>query len=1221
MQTNYLATRIWVISVFLSVLSITILCLLWLNEEKQTVEQAALQDVVQQKTFGIHHLADLLNQQVNTAFILGHSLALRQSIMTYTQDILQKTSDVRKSDLASEIGKWVSSDRDSEEFQHISTSLEAVFLRDVIDSSESIIDEIVITDALGFVRIASHSPEELYVFDNEWWQRTLKLQPGQIYRFYSTGHEYAEYLHLCLPLYNDEGKDPVGVIRLRLQLEQLFSSALIIGDHRANGICFITDDGHVYPDIKPDGLISISDVKFLTKRTVDVYPIPDRSLAFASGSLSGRIPSLLPNLDWTVAAYAPIPRVTSFYHPVFHRVLMIWLAAIAIIMLVSYQLAAWISQPFFLFIKGIRVLSKGVPSTSPFGSEKSSLPDLAEIENQLFKTMEQTSMLATKSLRESMASLEALSDMTQEAALEYDRRIIAESLLRISVRKFNADAGVLLIHNPDYKSPMKLQFNLTDEQINSYTSLILHDAPSKKIYFSWDHMAHETVWRDGFQVIVSVPVRTRQSKFGTMYLLFQKAVETDFEKDTTLDLLAQQCAVYTSRSGLFHELDRQISFTEGVLSGIPWFICAIDSQMKITWHNNRKEIRFFNDMEKLIGTKCCLAIRGRDSICPDCPVKQTIHDCRAHEVTQQWIGPSGETQWVKLNSFPLKDETGQMRSAILFIHDISSEIETHSEIRRFARAIDCIGEAVIITDMEGRIVFTNKAFSRIFQYSEIEVKGHRIELLFPTEDAGIHKKITAAINWDRIWMMEMEMLKRDDQRIPASLTASLVIDETGNAIGKVITCFDLSVRLQREKQVIQHYKELEILHKINQLLIQTPDLREVLQQILSQIATFTGCQSGAVLLYDPDTSDERRVGNLLFDPRKPGIITEMSIPGYFAKFVEEFRQGRESPLLQRLGCSSEPMILNSLQSETSIESKLFTKMGFHAMLAIPVRSQSVQLGILFLFSSHSFHFQHDNLDIYNSIATQVGISLYARFLQERLLRDARYILTGEILARIGGDVRQVVQGLEASRHLVEKAIRIQSWSGISGGWDTLNRQIWQLYQLNLNILAYGSEDQKLFFPENINHLVKKWISQFKSLSFTEKIPINFTGSQGISDVYINKVTIQRAFTNLLTLTVDACSSLREACIDIRILESSGGSEFYAIDLDYTHSPNNHLGTLIQNKRDILRVPSTETPDETPLLLSEAFRCIADHKGQLMNLTNDSWDKIRIVLPRYPVRSA
>ncbi len=86
---------------------------------------------------------------------------MRRFVVDHTLRFISEGGDSR---LRTEIEKWSVVDHDLDEFKVISTSLEAVFLREIIKTSNLAIDEIIVTDAFGFVRIASHSPELLLLF-------------------------------------------------------------------------------------------------------------------------------------------------------------------------------------------------------------------------------------------------------------------------------------------------------------------------------------------------------------------------------------------------------------------------------------------------------------------------------------------------------------------------------------------------------------------------------------------------------------------------------------------------------------------------------------------------------------------------------------------------------------------------------------------------------------------------------------------------------------------------------------------------------------------------------------------------------------------------------------------------------------------------------------------------------------------------------------------------
>nr|HPQ41886.1 PAS domain-containing protein [bacterium] len=695
---------------------------------------------------------------------------------------------------------------------------------------------------------------------------------------------------------------------------------------------------------------------------------------------------------------------------------------------------------------------------------------------------------------------------------------------------------------------------------------------------------------EGFQVLLAIPIRTRHSRFGTLYLLFYQAIDSDFVNDRTIELMAQQGAVYMSRSALFHQLDRQISFTEGILSGIPWFICTLDDRMNITWHNNRIGELSFKNIETLIGTRCCKSFRGREAVCPDCPARQTLTDGRQHEITQRWISDSGETRWIRVNSFPSKDETGRMRSIILFIRDITSETRAQAEIRQFARAIDSIGEAVAFTDMNRQIVSVNKAFERIFGYGDSEVQSSAIDLLLPIEDRPVIDEIMTMIRQDKIWTREMALMKKDDSQVMCSLVVSLVRDDSGLPVGQVYTCFDISRRINREKKMIRHYRELEILHTLSQILSRHTEISDLLQEILERVTLFAGCPAGAILLFRIIDTPDGGFDEIQFDAHYPDVYIEKQLPGYFLKYVDELKHGRRSEQFGRFIRASEPIILNNIQSADSIEEKLVRRMGFHSMQVLPIRASGKVIGLMFMFSSHSFHFVQDHMDIFRSIAAQVGESLYGRYLQRHLMNKARYQISSEVAQRIGGDVNQVLQVLEISRHSVEQAIRNRSWDTLVSGWVSMSRHIWQLYNITLNALSFSMEDERLFFPENLLGTIQRCVDQLRNQSFAERLEIRVEAPDSVPEVYFNKISLQRALANLLILSVEACWFQDHPQIDVKVHGGGQGGNNYAIEIWYLsdrQSPMEHAMDIYRESRSM---------SDIPVLLSGAIKAIQSHGG-------------------------
>lgn len=1194
-------------------IGITTICGFWLHNEYILNDRQLRQQVNNQKRNAVEHLSEKLHHMIQVSEIVGHSLSLRRYIIDANQSLMRASKGNREAHIETEAARWRSLDETSETFKSIWNSLEADYLRSMMDSSDNIIDTITVTDAFGFVRVSTHVPEQTYVFEEEWWRRALQMKSNQVYQYTMPPENQLNYVYLSLPLYNDEGVDSVGVVQLRLRLDHLFAAVRQATDPQDPPTVFVTDQHTIFPPQRPRSPFSIGEIIAFSGQPPDLYTDKEALYLVGIETLSGRIRQVYPDMTWSVIAYRPRTQVISFKNPVFQKALISWLIGIGILSMLSYLVSLWIIDPIRTIIKAVRNIADGNFGVRLPEMGQGEIAELSSAVNSLAETSQQQSSGVARTLRETNASLTAFEDFTQEAALEHDRRIISDSLLRLAVRKMNADAGVLQIHNPDYKTPMTIKYNLTDTQIQAFSSLAVHGVNSKTVFFAWDNPEHKAIWDDGYQVLFATPIRTRHSRFGTLYLMFYQAIDSDFVKDRTIELMAQQGAVYMSRSALFHQLDRQISFTEGILAGIPWFICTLDAQMHITWHNNRLGDLNLKTIENLIGTRCCQTFKGRDTICPDCPARQTLNDGEQHEINQRWIMDNGDIRWIRVNSFPSKDETGQMRSVILFLRDITSETQAQAEIRQLAQAIDSIGEAVVFTDMNRQIVSVNKAFERIFNYKAPDIRNSTIDILFPIENQRVTDEITATIRHDKIWSREMELIKHNDDRIMCTLVVSLVRDNAGLPVGHVYTCFDISRRINREKKMIQHYRELEILHTLSQVLSKNIAFTDMLQEILDHVTKFAGCPSGAILLFKIEDAPQPTTDDILVNTDRPDVYQEKELPGFFLKYIEELRQGRRSELFSRCIRTNEPVILNKIQTAGSVEETLVRRMGFHSMQVLPIRASGKDIGLIFMFSPSSYHFNPDQRDIYRSIAAQIGVSIYGRYLQNHLMNRARYQISGEVATRIGGDVNQVLQVVELARHAVETAIQNRSWDALSQGWMNMSRHIWQLYNITLNALSLSAEDERLYFPEDLLSTLSRSVDQLRGQSFADRLEITLNTPDEIPEVYFNKLTLQRALANLLILAVDACWFMEHPRIDVTVHGTTGSGDSYAIEIAYTSDRLSPLEHAMETYRD------TRSVSDLPVLLSGAIKAIKSHGGSLFFLFSkeDSVRTLRMIMPRYP----
>ncbi|HEX6069483.1 MAG TPA: diguanylate cyclase, partial [Longimicrobiaceae bacterium] len=116
-------------------------------------------------------------------------------------------------------------------------------------------------------------------------------------------------------------------------------------------------------------------------------------------------------------------------------------------------------------------------------------------------------------------------------------------------------------------------------------------------------------------------------------------------------------------------------------------------------------------------------------------------------------------------------------------------------VRMLAKAVDNMQLGVTITDLAGRIVYTNPAEARMHGYTVDELMGRSARILGPPEHfRALGPDRTTAASWTR----ETTNVRRDGSRFPVLLWSDLVTDASGAPVGMVTCCEDVTERKEAE---------------------------------------------------------------------------------------------------------------------------------------------------------------------------------------------------------------------------------------------------------------------------------------------------------------------------------------------------------------------------------------------------------------------------------------
>jgi PAS domain S-box-containing protein len=156
---------------------------------------------------------------------------------------------------------------------------------------------------------------------------------------------------------------------------------------------------------------------------------------------------------------------------------------------------------------------------------------------------------------------------------------------------------------------------------------------------------------------------------------------------------------------------------------------------------------------------------------------------------------------ISLTISPIRDEEGLISGASKIARDISEQKRTEKEIRFQAHLLGAVEQAVIATDLNGKIVYWNAFAEWLYGWARAEALGANVMDLIPApESREKAAQIVERLLQGESWSGEFLAKKRDGSVFPTQVTDSPIFGEVGDLIGIVGVSTDITERKRAEEE-------------------------------------------------------------------------------------------------------------------------------------------------------------------------------------------------------------------------------------------------------------------------------------------------------------------------------------------------------------------------------------------------------------------------------------
>jgi len=159
----------------------------------------------------------------------------------------------------------------------------------------------------------------------------------------------------------------------------------------------------------------------------------------------------------------------------------------------------------------------------------------------------------------------------------------------------------------------------------------------------------------------------------------------------------------------------------------------------------------------------------------------------------------------------VKDEKNEVQYYDGIIEDITERRQAEAALRdseeKYRTVLEANPDPVVLYDIEGKVIYFNPAFTRVFGWPLEERLGKKMDDFVP-EEAWVETKtmIQKVLAGERFSGIETCRYNKNGEIIPVSISGAIYKDQNGNPIGSVINLRDISDQKKMETQLQQAQK-------------------------------------------------------------------------------------------------------------------------------------------------------------------------------------------------------------------------------------------------------------------------------------------------------------------------------------------------------------------------------------------------------------------------------
>jgi PAS domain S-box-containing protein len=353
----------------------------------------------------------------------------------------------------------------------------------------------------------------------------------------------------------------------------------------------------------------------------------------------------------------------------------------------------------------------------------------------------------------------------------------------------------------------------------------------------------------------------------------------------------------------------------------------------------------------------------------------------------------------------VRDQHGQPYRMICAMLDITEQMKADERVReselRFRSVAETATDAIVVSDLHGKIIFWNEAAARLFGYSSDEIVGNLVHTLVPERYRDAHlagmkryRETGEAHLAGRL--LQFEGLRKDGREFP--LEMSLTIWKSGEEAYCTALMRDVTVRVALERR-----QRVQL--AVARTLAGGPSIAAATTELLHNVGSELGWQVGFCWRHDAEADGLRCT-----DAWSAPGFTGREFIDLSKRLVLGFGQGLPGLVsLKNRAIAVDPMQPYA-NAEQYPRARIAWNVGIKHGVSFPIVEHGAVTAIMEFFDTTATVDDDDFLELMTDVGQRIGEFFERRRAEENLLQSEASLAEAQEMAKLGSFMFDMASG-------------------------------------------------------------------------------------------------------------------------------------------------------------------------------------------------------------------